>query len=151
MIEKSYVMVKPGFANDEKIIDAIKAIFKSVRLEIVEDGFVRYDKESAAKHYCEHVEKPFYPELEEYITSDKAFGMIVEGEDAIKTIRKVVGKTDGSEKGTIRNSFPKIFGVQADKTKNIVHASDSVENAEKEIKIFQGLRKSYSKDNDLSK
>ena len=114
---------------------------KNLALRICEEGVVQYDTESAHQHYEEHVGKQFYDELEKYITSGKAYGIVVKGVDAIKKIRTLVQKNKESlQKGDIRFDIPKMLGIEPDKTKNVIHASDSQKSAEKEIKIFESLR-----------
>lgn len=142
MIEKSYVMVKPEFANDHKIIKEIQKrlyLGKGAGLSLIKSGYIQYGVEDAQKHYAEHVGKDFYPDLEKYITSDIAFGMILEGEDAIARIRAIVGATKNPEVGTIRHDIPKMMGLELRVRENVVHASDSIEAAEREIAIFEDI------------
>lgn len=154
MEEMSYVMVKPEFANDVNVINFVKDRLVSAGLTVVDESYIRYDKKRAAQHYCELTEKPFYGELEAYITSDKAFGMVVMGENAISKIRENAGPTKVSEEvaktnpcvvNTIRYIVPKKLGLEFRVTQNVMHASDSVENAKKEILIFVELKKEYEK------
>ena len=77
--------------------------------------------------------------MERYITSDIAYGMIVEGENAIAEIRAVVGSTKNPAEGTIRYEIPKMLGLELRITENVVHASDSVAAAEREIAIFEDM------------
>ncbi len=139
MIEKSYVMVKPEFANYRDIINEIRARLIKNGLSIIKEGYVQYDEKSAKRHYAEHVGKDFYPELEKYITSDKAYGMIVGGENAIAKIRLLVGATKNPAEGTIRYDIPKELGLPLRVTQNVVHASDSENSAKKEIEIFENI------------
>ena len=139
MIEKSYVMVKPGFANHIEVINEIKKCILALGLKIIKGEYVSYSPNLAKKHYAEHVGKDFYPKLEKYITSDVAYGMIVEGENAIAKIRRVVGSTNNPATGTIRREMPKLIGREVDTTENVVHASDSTESAEREIAIFEKM------------
>jgi len=139
MLEKSYVMVKPEFASNEKVVLEVKNRLTTAGLNILKGEYVRYSAEYAKKHYAEHVGKAFYPELEEYITSDIAYGMIVEGENAIATIRTLVGATKNPAEGTIRYDIPKMLGLELRITQNVVHASDSTESAEREIAIFNDI------------
>ena len=139
MIQKSYVMVKPEFANNNQVIDLVKNRLTANGLTILTEGFIRYDADSAKKHYHEHVGKGFYPELESYITSDKAYGLEVEGEDAISLIRTLVGATKNPDKGTIRYDVPEILGIERRVTQNVVHASDCDAAAELELSIFKSL------------
>lgn len=137
MKQKSYVMIKPEFANQPLVIAEVEKRIEAMGLKIIKKCFVRYDKESAAAHYAEHVGKEMYPNLERYITSDRALGMIVEGEDAIKKIRAIVGSTMNPAEGTIRYDIPIMLGIERRITENVVHASDSPESAEREIEIFE--------------
>ena len=139
MKEKSYVMVKPQFANSKMVIEEVTKRLQNAGLKITQAEFVRYDAKHARQHYHEHVEKDFYPNLEAYITSDKVYGMIVEGENAIATIRALVGSTKNSAPGTIRHDIPVKLGIAPRVTENVVHASDCVEAAEKESAIFKDL------------
>ena len=117
-IERTFVMLKP---------DALERSLILVRLELR-----CVTKELAATHYAHLVDKPFYPELEAYITRGPVVACVWEGIDAIRVVRNLVGATDSilAAAGTIRGDF----GV--DKTENLVHASDSPESAAVEIRNF---------------
>jgi len=146
MIETTYIMVKPGFANNPEIIKEVKDRIKGLNLEIMDEGYVKYDVAHSRKHYAEHVEKPFYPELEEYITSDKAYGMVVVGKNAIMGFKSIAGGVKDLQPGTIRYDIPHQFGIPCDTTKNVVHSSGKPEEAEKEIDIFSELKTLYKND-----
>ena len=142
MKERSYVMVKPEFANDHKVIKEIQKrlyLGKGAGLSLTKSGYIQYSVEDARRHYAEHIGKDFYPALEKYITSDIAFGMILEGEDAIARIREIVGSTKNPDVGTIRHDIPKMLGLELRVRENVVHASDCVESAEREIQIFEDI------------
>ena len=139
MIETSYVMIKPEFANYSSVIEEVVKRLESAGLEIQEKAQIKYLPEDAKKHYAAHVQKDFYPELEKYITSDVAFGMVVCGENAIAKIRELVGATKNPAEGTIRHDIPKQLGLELRITQNVVHASDCVEAAEAEIDIFHNI------------
>jgi nucleoside-diphosphate kinase len=125
------------------------------------EGFIRYTRDDAKQHYAEHVEKPFYPEMENYIVSDKAYGMIVEGENAIAKIRSIIGSTIKKDKetgaiilpevGTIRRDIPDMLGEVCCMPGNVMHASDSQSSAEIEIAIFERLLKDKNHKNHLNK
>ncbi len=120
MIQKSFVMMKPDAVQRQK------------GLQIVAVKLMQIDEELAKTHYGEHAEKPFFPSLVEYITSSPALAMVIEGEEAITTIRKLVGATNPLEAdlGTIRGDYGMDTG------RNIIHASDSPASAEREIGLF---------------
>ncbi len=139
MNQKSYVMVKPEFANNENVIKEVKSRLLSCGLTISLEGYIKYDSESAKKHYHEHVGKDFYPELENYITSDIAYGLEVVGENAISVIRQIVGATKNPEKGTIRYDVPEMLNIERRVTQNVVHASDCDDAATLELSIFKSL------------
>ena len=142
MLEKSYVMVKPEFANHPEVIEEVKnqLLSKAQKpLTITKAEYIRYTAEDAQKHYAEHVGKDFYPNLEKYITSDKAYGMIIEGEDTIAQIRTIIGSTKNPAEGTIRYEIPKMLGLELRITENVVHASDSTASADREISIFEDI------------
>ena len=93
---------------------------------------LRVTEELAGRHYEEHVGKPFYPELVEFITSGPVVAMVVEGPDAVATVRTMMGATNplDSAPGTIRGDYALEIG------QNIIHGSDSPESAEREIAIY---------------
>ena len=86
----------------------------------------------AKRHYAEHVKKAWYPELEAFITGGPVVAMIVEGPEAIRVVRRLVGITNGLEAdpGTIRGDF------SSSQQMNLVHASDGLESAKREIEVF---------------
>ena len=147
MLEKSYVMVKPEFASKPEVVEEVKNQLLNKaenKLTILKGEYIHYTSEYAKKHYAEHVGKDFYPELENYITSDVAYGMIVEGENAIAQIRAIVGSTKNPAEGTIRYEIPKMLGLELRITQNVVHASDSTAAAEREIAIFEDILNSQN-------
>ena len=133
MIEETLVLIKPD-AVKAKHIGEIIAIYEKNNLEIVKMRILTMTKEIAAKHYEEHIGRSYYSELEEFMTSGKIVAMILKGENAIKKVREINGKTDPKEadEGTIRKLYAE------NKQHNAVHASDSPENAKREINIFFG-------------
>ncbi len=146
MRQTSYVMIKPEFANKYIVILLIKEKLAENGIRVDEESYIQYDKEHAKKHYAEHVGKSFYPNLEKYITSGKAYGMVVSGENAIEKIRKLCGSTKNPEHGTIRRNIPRLLGLEVRVTENVVHSSDSPEAAEREIAIFHELKKEHAQD-----
>ncbi len=101
-------------------------------LNIVAMKLMRVTPELAKRHYAEHVEKAWYPTLEAYITSAPLIAAIVEGPEAIRVLRDMVGATSGLDAapGTIRGDF------STSRQMNLVHASDGPDAAQREIQIF---------------
>ena len=123
--------MKPD-AVQRRLMGKILSRFEEKGLQIVAVKLMQIDEELAKTHYGEHADKPFFPGLVEYITSSPSLAMVIEGEEAVTTIRKLVGATDPLEAdlGTIRGDF----GMN--KGRNIIHASDSPASAEREIALF---------------
>jgi nucleoside-diphosphate kinase len=133
MIEETLVLIKPDAVKAAHIGEII-AIYKKNNLEIEKMRTLTMTKEIAAKHYEEHIGRPYYEELEKFMTSGQIVAMVLKGEDAIKRVREINGKTDPKEaaEGTVRKLYAE------SKQHNAVHASDSPENAKREINIFFG-------------
>ena len=143
MKQQTYIMVKPEFAEKPEVIELVKETAQKVGMEILRESFVKYSKEAAQKHYAEHFRgsyenaKSFYPSLEKYITSGRAYGMVMEGENAILTMRAVVKK--------LRTVVPPVSEDPAvNVTKNVLHGSDCEDAAKNEIAIFDSLSESYN-------
>jgi len=138
MKQRTYVMVKPEFADNPEIIKEIQRRLLDAGFKIVEESYIQYDMPHAKRHYKDLIEK--FPDLGVYITSGKAFGMVVEGENAIDYIHNVMaGKTKNPDPGTIRYDIPFMFGLPLRVTQNVVHSSDAEDTAEEEIEIFEEL------------
>lgn len=131
MIQKSFVMMKPD-AVARRLMGKIFSRFEEKGLQIIGVKLMQIDEELAKTHYGEHADKPFFDDLVKYITSSPSLAMVIKGEDAISTIRKMVGATNPLEAdlGTIRGDYAMDTG------RNIIHASDSPESAEREINLF---------------
>ncbi|MEG9195447.1 MAG: nucleoside-diphosphate kinase [Candidatus Methanoglobus sp.] len=130
-VERTFVMVKPDGVQ-RGLIGEIISRFERKGLKIVAMKMLRISKELAQEHYAEHRAKPFFSSLVGYITSAPVVAMVVEGKNAVKVVRKLVGATNPSEAepGTIRGDFGLDLG------RNVVHASDSVMSADREIRLF---------------
>ena len=129
--ERTLSIIKPD-AVERNLTENIKNIFLENQLKIVQEKKIQISKEEAAEFYKVHQTKPFYERLCNYLSSGPISLIILEGEDAIKKNRRIMGATDPkiAEKGTIR----KLYGLSIDK--NSIHGSDSTENAKKEIEFF---------------
>jgi nucleoside-diphosphate kinase len=130
-MERSLVLVKPD-AMERGLAGVIIGRIQGAGLKLTALRMLHMDKALAERHYAIHKEKPFFNDLVEYIISVPIVAAVFEGEGAIERIRKLMGATDPSkaDPGTIR----KDYGL--DVQRNSTHASDSPENAEKEIAIF---------------
>ncbi|HEO71141.1 MAG TPA: nucleoside-diphosphate kinase [Candidatus Hydrogenedentes bacterium] len=132
-MERTFVMIKPD-AVGRRLIGEVIARYEAKGLKLVGLKMQIISRELAEKHYAEHHGKPFYPALVDFITSGPTVQMVWEGEEAIAVVRKINGATNSREAdiGTIRGDFG--LTVQ----KNIVHASDAAETAEREIALYFG-------------
>jgi len=130
-IEQTLSIIKPD-AVERNLVEEIKDIFKKNNLNIINDKKIHITKDEAADFYKVHQSKPFYNELCAYLSSGPIVVMILEGDNAVKVNRKLMGATNPkeAEEYTIR----KLYGISIDK--NSVHGSDSVKNAKKEIEFF---------------
>ncbi|MBT96206.1 MAG: nucleoside-diphosphate kinase [Acidimicrobiaceae bacterium] len=133
-MNKTLVLCKPD-AVERNLIGEIITRFEKKGLTISALQMLIIGPELAEKHYAEHVGKPFYNDLVEFIGRSPAVAMIIEGpENTWEIVRKMMGATNAAqaEPGTIRGDFSALF------TENLVHGSDSAESAEREIAIFFG-------------
>jgi len=130
-IEKTFVMLKPSTVARAMIGKIVERI-ENKGLKIVAMKMTSVTQEKAAKLYAVHKGKLFYTELVKFITSGPIVAMVIEGDEAVKVVRKLVGATNAkeAEPGTIRGDFA------LSNQKNAVHASDSAENAKCEMTIF---------------
>ena len=130
-MEQTLSIIKPD-AVERNLGDEIKDIFIKNHLKIKDSKKIHISKEEASEFYKVHQSKPFYDALCSYLSSGPIIVMILEGENAIKENRRLMGATNPkeAEEGTKR----KLYGISIDK--NSVHGSDSLENAKKEINFF---------------
>lgn len=133
MIEKTYCMLKPDGVKKQLLKEVITR-FENSNLTVSNIKHMNLTQEIVKEHYSHLLDKPFYPILEEFMLSGEVIAMIVEGEDAVNKVRTLMGATNSKDAlpGTIRGDF----GDKTCCTYNIIHGSDSVENANIEIKRF---------------
>jgi nucleoside-diphosphate kinase len=124
-------MIKPDGVQRRLVGEVISRLEKA-GLKIIAIKILKVSREQAERHYAIHMGKSFYPGLIKFITSSPVLAMVVEGRDAIKHTRRIVGATNPIEAtpGSIRGDFAIEIG------RNVVHAADSPENAQKEYKIY---------------
>lgn len=130
-MEKTFVAVKPDGVK-RGLIGRIIQRFEDKSYKIVAMKMMNVTPEIAAKHYEEHFGKPFYPELIDFITSGPIVAMVIEGNNAIKGVRHIVGSTrpDEADDGSIRADFSSYS------TMNLIHASDCPESAKREMNLY---------------
>lgn len=130
-MERTFVAIKPDGVK-RGLIGRIIQRFEDKSYKIVAIKMMNVTPEIAAKHYEEHFGKPFYPELIDFITSGPIVTMVVEGKNAIKGVRHIVGSTkpDEADVGSIRADFSSYS------TANLVHASDCPASAERELHLY---------------
>lgn len=131
MSEKAFVMIKPDGVERGLIGDIVNR-FEKKGLKLVRAELKSIEREIAETHYGHLRHKPFFEELVEYITSGPVFAMILEGTGAVQNSRSLIGPTNPAEAppGTIRGDY----GL--DVAANIIHGSDSADNASREIALF---------------
>lgn len=141
MTQKTLVLVKPDGVKRGLIGEIVKR-FEDRGLKICGIKMHQVTPEFSKLHYSSHIEKPFYPALEKYITETPVVALVVHGAKAVEVVRKLVGPTAPSEAmpGTIRGDFAHQYKEYANKKgfaiKNLIHASGTSEEAEKEIKLW---------------
>jgi nucleoside-diphosphate kinase len=132
-MEQTLILVK-GDGVSRRLVGEIIRRIEAKTLDIRALKMMDVSRELAEQHYAEHVEKPFFEELVEFITSTPVVAMRVEGDNAIKVMRNLVGATNPAEAapGTIRGDLALSL------PDNLVHGSDSPESAERELQLFFG-------------
>ena len=131
MAEQTLVLIKPD-AMQRRLAGEILSRFEGRGLTVRGAKLVQVDRDLAEQHYAEHVDKPFFGELVEFITSSPTLALVLEGEGAIKVVRTTVGATNPVDAGpgTIRGDLALAM------PDNLVHGSDSPESAEREIGLW---------------
>ncbi|HEX7515057.1 MAG TPA: nucleoside-diphosphate kinase [archaeon] len=127
-IESTFVMIKPDGVK-RGLVGEIISRLEEKGLELRAMRFKNLDIETAKKHYAEHVDKPFFEHLVYYVTSGPIIIMAVEGFNAVRAVRQLVGSTNPIEAmpGSLRGDFC------LEQVRNLVHAADSVEAASREL------------------
>jgi len=130
-MERTLVLIKPD-AVQRGLVGDILSRLERTGLKLVALKMLQMDREMAERHYAIHRGKPFFEGLVQFITSSPLVAAIFEGPMAVETVRKTMGETDPARAapGTIRGDLALDIG------RNVVHGSDSVENAEQEISLF---------------
>lgn len=129
--ERSFIMIKPDGVNRGLVMDILKR-FEQKGYKLVAVKVIVPSKELAQKHYAEHDGKPFFPKLVDFLSSGAVVATVWEGKEVVKFGRTMIGATSplASAPGTIRGDY----GI--DVGRNIIHGSDGVESAQKEIALW---------------
>ena len=130
-MDRTLVVIKPDGVR-RGLVGEIITRFEKKGFKIVAQRLLSFDKGLANEFYSPHVGKPFFPELEQFITSGPVVAMVIEGSNAVDVVRRMIGITKSFEasSGTIRGDFGLGY------TDNVVHASDSAESYSRESKIL---------------
>ena len=130
-MEKTLVLIKPDAFGKGHSGDILKR-YEDEGFKIIAAKVMQMDERLAASHYAEHIGRPYYDELVKFMTSAPLMALVLGGENVIKRVREINGATNpaNAAEGTIR----KLYAENG--SKNAVHASDSPENAKREISIF---------------
>ena len=130
-IEQTLSIIKPDDVERNLIGEVIK-IFETNNLRVAAAKMIKMDETMAGDFYSVHSDRPFYGDLISYMTSGNVLVMVLEGENAVALNRKIMGATNPAEAepGTIRANFA--LSIEA----NVVHGSDSLENAATELDFF---------------
>ena len=141
MVQRTFVLIKPDGVQ-RSIVGRVIQRFEDAGFKIVGMKMKWVDSDFSKKHYREHVEKPFFKGLDEFIRQGPVVAFVLEGVNAIENVRKIVGGTEpkGAAPGTIRGDYAHVSYEYADRkgigVKNIIHASANKEDAEYEIGLW---------------
>jgi nucleoside-diphosphate kinase len=143
-MEKSLVLIKPD-AIQRRLAGEIISRLERKGLKIVAMKMLHMDKNLAQRHYAIHKGKAFFDDLVNFITSSPIIAIIFQGKNAVEIIRQMMGETDPAKahSGTIRGDFGIDIG------RNLIHGSDSPENALKEIDLFFPTEEIFNYDREL--
>jgi nucleoside-diphosphate kinase len=143
-MERSLVLIKPD-AIQRGLAGEIISRLERKGLKIVAMKMLHMDKKLAQRHYAIHKGKAFFDDLVNFITSSPLIAIVFQGKNAVEIIRQMMGETDPAKasSGTIRGDFGIDIGH------NLIHGSDSLENASKEIDLFFSAEEIFNYDREL--
>ena len=130
-MERTLVLLKPD-AVQRGLVGGLISRLEAKGLKLAAMKLIAVDRELANRHYAEHVGKPFFDGLVDFITSSPVVAIVAEGDNAVEAVRRLMGATNPLEAapGTIRGDLAMTIGM------NLVHGSDSLESASREIDLF---------------
>jgi nucleoside-diphosphate kinase len=129
--ERTLILLKPDCVQ-RRLMGEVISRFEQKGLNLIALKMLKVTPALAKEHYAEHVQKPFYPALEKFITASPIVAMVVEGLEAIRVVREMLGATSGlkAAAGTIRGDY------SSSRQMNLVHASDGPEASAREIALY---------------
>ena len=129
--ERTLILLKPD-CFERRLVGRILGRFEDKGLSIVGMKLIRISPALSKQHYAEHVAKPFYPNLEKFITGAPVVALVLEGLDVVRVVREMLGPTSGlkAPSGTIRGDY------SSSRQMNLVHASDGPDAAKREIALY---------------
>lgn len=140
-MEQTFILFKPDCIQ-RRLVGRVLARFEEKGLNVVAMKMLQVTPDLSRQHYAEHLTKPFYPALEKFITASPVIAAVVEGLEAIRVVREMLGATSGlkAAAGTIRGEY------SSSRQMNLIHASDGPEAARREIDLYfkSGEIHSYS-------
>jgi nucleoside-diphosphate kinase len=130
-MEKTFVIFKPD-CMEKRLVGTVLSRFEAAGFDVIGCKMTRLSAALLREHYAHVASKPFYPEIEAFMSSRPVIMVALQGENIVARVRDLLGPTDSRKaaKGTIRGDF----GTEM--MKNVVHASDSVDNAQAELARF---------------
>ncbi len=130
-MEQTFILFKPDCVQ-RRLVGRVLARFEDKGLNVVAMKMLHVTTDMSREHYAEHVNKPFYPALEKFITASPVIAAVIEGLEAIRVVREMLGATSGlkAAPGTIRGDY------SSSRQMNLVHASDGSEAAKREIALY---------------
>mgnify|MGYP001308589565 CR=1 FL=1 len=130
-MERSLVLLKPD-AVQRGLVGELISRLEAKGMKLAGMKLIALDGELAGRHYAEHTERPFFSELVDFITSSPVVALVIEGENSVKVVRGLMGATNplDAAPGTVRGDLAASIGM------NLVHGSDSLESAAREIDLF---------------
>ena len=130
-MERTFVLFKPDCV-ERRLVGRVMGRLEEKGLNLIAMKLLRVTPDLAKQHYAEHVNKPFYPGLEKFITASPVVACVWEGLEAIRVVREMLGATSGlkAAPGTIRGDY------SSSRQMNLVHASDGAESAAREIGLY---------------
>lgn len=130
-MERTLILFKPDCVQ-RRLVGRVLSRFEEKGFNVIAMKMLHVTTDLAKQHYAEHVEKPFYPGLEKFITGSPIVAAVIEGREVIRVVRDMLGATSGLQAaaGTIRGDF------SSSRQMNLVHASDGSEAAAREIELY---------------